>query len=312
MQFARDIDAGLSQKPKYLPSKYFYDEEGDKLFQQIMQMPEYYPTNCEFEIFSTFKERMLKLFSEGGTSFRLIEFGAGDGFKTKVLLRHFLERNSKFEYLPIDISGNVLQILAASLKQEMPNLNFRTVQGDYFESLKKLHEQPHGRDVVLFLGGNIGNFKNNAATEFLHHIADYLNPGDLLVVGADLKKDPATILNAYNDKGGITKAFNMNLLNRINQELDGNFNVQNFLHYPVYDPQTGECKSYLVSTKPQVVKLQKLDKVYNFGAYEAIFTEVSKKYDKQELVQIAERAGFSLIEHLHDCKHFFTDAVFKL
>ncbi|MFK7931894.1 MAG: L-histidine N(alpha)-methyltransferase, partial [Saprospiraceae bacterium] len=177
--FANDIAAGLSQSPKKLSSKYFYDQRGDALFQQIMAMPEYYLTNCEYDIFAQQKGDILQAI--GKERFSLIELGAGDGTKTKVLLEYFLEQQADFQYAPIDISQNALDLLEDDLNIRWPELPVAPLQGDYFEVLESLSDPSFGRKVVLFLGSNIGNFEPADAERFLAALADKLNPNDLLL-----------------------------------------------------------------------------------------------------------------------------------
>ncbi|MEL6134973.1 MAG: L-histidine N(alpha)-methyltransferase [Bacteroidota bacterium] len=200
--FLQDVYDGLSATPKYLSSKYFYDEKGSMLFQQIMRMPEYYPTDCEYEIFDSHKAGILRLFADGIDHFRLIEFGAGDGLKTKVLLKYFLDQDVSFTYSPIDISGSALTQLADDLHISWPQLVVDPFKGDYFEALHKLSAQTSERKAVLFLGSNIGNFTEERALDFLRSIRKDLRTGDRLLVGFDLKKDPHTILTAYDDPQG--------------------------------------------------------------------------------------------------------------
>ncbi|MDW7695457.1 L-histidine N(alpha)-methyltransferase [Flammeovirgaceae bacterium SG7u.111] len=311
-QFAGDVLEGLNSFPKQLSSKYFYNEEGDKLFQEIMHLEEYYLTRSEFEIFSMQKDDILKIFSEGGKKFKLIEFGAGDGLKTKVLLKHFLEKEADFEYVPIDISANVLEDLSRSLEEELPELEVEPIAADYFKGLEQLNKHDDGaRKVVLFLGSNIGNFSHHEATIFLQQISKAFDEDDLLFLGADLRKDPQVILDAYNDKRGVTKAFNLNLLKRINEELGANFQLEKFSHFPIYDPQSGSCKSYIVSLADQKVYIEALGKTIQFDAHETIHTEVSQKYSVKELGNIAKASGFEIDNVLYDCKHYYTDLVLK-
>lgn len=310
-QFAADIKTGLEATPRRLPSKYFYDDKGDELFQLIMKMPEYYLTDCEFEVFSMQKEAITQLFVGDGKPFRLIEFGAGDGTKTRILLQHMLEKGHDFTYVPTDISGNVLRILENNLKATLHDLKIKPIQGEYFDVMKEMRGSEGERNVVLFLGSNIGNFKSDLASVFLQAISDNLNAGDLLMVGMDLKKDPEIILNAYNDATGITRAFNLNLLDRINRELDADFDPDKFRHWPIYDPLTGETISYLVSLKEQEVHIGFLDKTYHIQAFEAIQTELSQKYDLDMIDEMATGAGLQVKKHFFDCKHWFVDSVWE-
>ncbi|MEM1123079.1 MAG: L-histidine N(alpha)-methyltransferase [Bacteroidota bacterium] len=310
LQFAKDIDEGLSSTPKKLSSKYFYDAKGDELFQQIMAMEEYYPTDCEYEILSTYRKNLLQDFA--GQRFDLIELGAGDGTKTKVLLRHFLQEKADFRYVPIDISGNILAELKTALHEEMPTLEVSPVQGDYFKSLKQIPHVPDVRKVVLFMGGNIGNLDMNEANVFLRVLASHLHKGDLLMTGFDLKKDPQVILDAYNDAKGITAAFNLNLLYRINRELGANFEIDQFQHWPTYNPLTGATKSYLVSATKQEVHIEALNKTYHFDAHEAIDMELSQKYSLKDIEALAEKSGFQVRAHYTDDRRYFVDSLWEL
>lgn len=309
--FAKDVNEGLSQMPKKMNSKYFYNKRGDELFQSIMQMDEYYLTSAEYEIFSLQKEKLAEAINYKEGTFQLIEFGAGDGYKTKVLLRYLLEMGADFEYIPIDISENALNQLSGSLADEMPDLKVNPIKKDYFLALDELKTN-NLRKVVLFLGANIGNFTTENAPKFLSEISERLNPNDLMLMGVDLKKDPHVILAAYNDPYGITKAFNINLLNRINEELGGDFDIFNFEHFPVYDPVTGASKSYLISKRPQTVSISELDKQFYFEQGEPIFMEISQKYSTKELEQLADKSGFEVVKHYYDCKHYFMDTLWKI
>ncbi|MCP4457741.1 MAG: L-histidine N(alpha)-methyltransferase [Cytophagales bacterium] len=304
-QFKIDILEGLKANQKRLSSKYFYDAHGDELFQQIMHMDEYYLTQKEHEIFENHKDKILKTISDG-EPFRIIELGAGDGLKTKVLLKHFLESGADFTYTPVDISGNVLAILEKSLKEELPNLNIEAYEGDYFDALAEISESPE-KDVVFFLGSNVGNFSHEGAVSFLTNLRNALKPSDLLFMGVDLKKDPSLILSAYNDAQGITREFNLNLLDRINRELNGNFDRNQFLHYPYYNPHTGECRSYLISRVRQEVTMA--GEAISFRPWEAIFMEISKKYDDMQLDLLARESGFELVKSFYDQESWFVDVV---
>lgn len=307
--FAQDVADGLSQRPKKLPSKYFYDAKGDQLFQDIMNMPEYYLTDCELEILQTQKETILKLIGED--TFDLVELGAGDGTKTKILLEYFLGQKTDFCYAPIDISGNVLRHLKEDLQARWPQLCCEPLQGDYFKVLKDLALTHEIKKVILFLGANIGNFTRDRAEAFLEHVGDYMRSNDLLIVGFDLKKDPGIILKAYNDPAGITAAFNLNLLERMNRELGANFQLDQFKHWEAYDPITGATRSFIVSMKDQEVSMDTLGKAFHFDAWEAVAVELSQKYDIPMIEQLAEEAGFEIVKHLYDERKYFVDSVWR-
>lgn len=307
-QFAKDVLDGLSTTPKTLSSKYFYDKKGDQLFQQIMALEDYYLTRSEYSIFEKNKEAILSSFNSGADKFNLVEFGAGDGYKTKVLLRHFIKNSADFTYMPIDISGNVLRMLETSLLEELPDLQVEGIQNDYFKALDKLHDSP-ARNIVLFLGSNIGNFTGDQAVQFLKQLNESLKTDDLLFIGFDLKKDPEVVLDAYNDREGVTAAFNLNLLTRINDELSGSFDLSKFKHAPIYNPLTGTTSSFLVSTEKQVVEV--MDSAIQFDAWEAIRMEISQKYDQKMIKGLAADSGFEIVGDFTDKQNYFLNSVWK-
>lgn len=310
-QFEEEVFQGLTAYPKYLSSKYFYDKKGDALFQDIMAMPEYYLTNSEFDILQEHKEEIATLFSGTTDNFNLIELGAGDGKKTKILLEYLSENDIPFKYLPIDISQNVLDQLEQSVHLNLPKVPIEPLQGTYFEALKTVDSNPDTRKVILFLGSNIGNLLHDQAIDFLRNIQQLMQPNDLIFMGFDQKKNPQTILDAYNDKTGITEAFNKNILTRINDELAANFNLDNFLHWEVYDPETGTAKSYLVANKDQVVTIEALGITVNFAAWETIHTEISQKYDDNVVNWLATKAGLDVVTEFADTRGFYKNYVFK-
>lgn len=309
--FARDVRTGLTSFPKFLSSRYFYDEKGDKLFQDIMNMPEYYLTRKEYEILNSSREEITRLFFEETSGIDLIELGAGDGKKTKILLRHMSEKGLDFTYIPIDISQNALDLLENSICEELPGVQVQSMQGTYFEVLEQLGQYNDRRKVLLFLGSNIGNLLHENAVDFLSQIRELMNENDLLFIGFDQKKNPQTILNAYNDAQGITAEFNKNLLRRINQELDGDFNTDTFLHWEVYDPESGTAKSYLVSKLEQTVNLNTLDLKVHFKAWETIHTEISQKYDDEVVTWLAGKAGLQIEHVFSDSEKYFKDYLFR-
>jgi dimethylhistidine N-methyltransferase len=311
-KFADDIREGLSSEPKFLQSKYFYNEKGDKLFQMIMSLEEYYLTGCEHEIFENRKEELLKSFCPDGERFDLIEFGAGDGYKTKVLISYFLECGVDFTYVPIDISNNVLNQLSDSMRVEFGNLKINPICDDYFHALEELNKVDFDKKVILFLGSNIGNFRGDNAIPFLSRISADMKAKDKLLIGFDLKKDPNIILKAYNDARGITREFNLNLLDRINSELEGDFNREKFTHFPTYNPFTGETKSYLISLEDQKVHLKAINQKFEFKKWEPVFMEISQKYSLSDIDHLAERSGFKVETNYFDNRQYFTDSLWIL
>jgi len=310
-QFAKDVMMGFAQNPKSVSSQYFYDQQGDKIFQQIMNMPEYYLTRSEFEIFSEQKEEICKAIKGFDEPFNLIEFGAGDGYKTKLLLEYLLSNNANFTYYPVDISNNILIELKQSLKNELPGLKVKPLNLEYFSALSKLSEINNQRNVILFLGSNIGNFHLDSAAGFLRRINWYAKKSDMLLLGVDLKKDPRIITNAYSDPHGITANFNLNLLSRMNRELGANFNIQQFTHHTFYEPVSGEVLSYLISLQEQQVNFGFLDWRVDFKEFELIHTEISKKYSIPELDALAGGQGFRVLKHFTDTKRYFLNTLWE-
>ncbi|WP_192349885.1 L-histidine N(alpha)-methyltransferase [Algoriphagus sp. Y33] len=309
--FAQDVMLGLNSTPKTLPSKYFYDAKGDKLFQQIMALPEYYLTRKEYEILESQHEQILAKILALGEPFNLVELGAGDGFKTKILLRYLVKEKVEFNYFPVDFSGSVLEELQQSLASELPELSVSPIQDTYRESLKKQEWEDGKPNLILFLGANLGNFGVKEAKNVIDHLRVGTKRGDMVLLGFDLKKHPQTILNAYNDKQGITREFNMNLLDRINRELDADFDRDSFMHWPTYNPVSGECRSYLVSLKPQQVTIGALNQNFEFEAFESIFTEISKKYSLTEIGSLASSGGFHVEENFLDSEEYFADVLWE-
>jgi len=312
---AEEVRTGLTQQPKRLSSRFFYDAEGSRLFSEIMHLPEYYLTRSEYEIIDNYKDEWLNLFAADNRPFDLIELGAGDGLKTKVLLTHFVEQNARFTYSPVDISDTALDELTEDLAHKLPSLAVTPQHGDYTDALASIAQRTYTgtnppRKVVLFLGSNIGNFTPDDAVAFYAQLSASLNPGDLLLTGFDLQKHPAVIHAAYNDRQGLTKAFNLNLLRRINRELDADFNLVNFDHYEVYDPERGEARSYLVSQTKQTVTIGALDMTVSFDYGEIIHTEISRKFTREGIDQLAEQTGFSQSHWFTDCRHYFADVVY--
>ncbi|OQP40775.1 dimethylhistidine N-methyltransferase [Niastella yeongjuensis] len=311
--FCRDVVDGLRADMKHLQSKYFYDAMGDRLFQRIMNSPEYYLFNCELEIFSTRTADLASLLLQPGGSFDLIELGPGDCTKSGYLLQHLVKANADFTYVPIDISTSIIQYLETQLPQRIPGIKISSLEGEYSEMLAKAATISRNRKVILFLGSNLGNMTPEQALAFSRNIRSHLQKGDLALIGLDLKKDPNTVLAAYNDKEGITRQFNLNLLKRINRELKANFDISKFEHYPTYDPATGSCKSYLVSQEEQSVCFiagNNLE-VINFKKGEPIYMELSQKYTTDEIGRMAQQAGFSTAGFFYDSKGWFVDACWK-
>lgn len=310
--FAEDVLAGFSSTPKFLSSKYFYDDEGSRLFQEIMQLPEYYLTRAEYEIFRTHAGEIFEAFANGDPKFDVIELGAGDGTKTAVLIDHFLSQNVDFSYSPIDISSEALDILSAKFRKKFPRLLMNPKTGDYFHILETLKTESLQRKILLFLGSNIGNFSPENALKFFRHLRGVMNEDDLLFIGFDLQKDPHVILHAYDDAQGVTAEFNLNLLKRINRELGANFDLEKFSHYAVYRPTECAARSFLISREEQTVFIEALDQSFQFKAWEPIFMEISQKYNLDMIENLARMSGFDVKQNFFDSRKYFVDSLWKI
>jgi L-histidine N-alpha-methyltransferase len=308
-KFLQDVLTGLQSNPKYLQSKYFYDKKGDELFQKIMDCDEYYLTNCEMEIFSTQTSQIADIIISQHSNFDVVELGPGDAVKSLFLLKELANKKAIDTYFPVDISNNIIELLQRTIPEQIPELNIHGLNGEYLSMLRSAKNISAKIKLVLFLGSNIGNIAMENVRQFCMEIRSQLSPGDMVLVGMDLKKNPRQILAAYNDKNGYTRLFNLNLLHRINTELDGNFNVDAFQHYAMYDPLTGATKSFLYSLQEQDVKIG--NTVVHFAKDETIFMEISQKYTTEQSDYIARSSGFEPVAHFFDKNKWFTDVVWK-
>lgn len=311
-EFALEILEGLSKKPKRLNSSLFYDQKGSGLFQDITELDEYYLTGCEFDILQNKKKSLAELFKN--QPFNLVELGSGDGRKTSVLLDEFLSQKLDFKYIPIDISSDAMDFLFSRLREDLGGneLIVEGLVGDYFDGINALVQQTKQRNLVLFLGSSIGNFNHAEAERFLRHIWYSLNHGDYFLIGFDLKKDINILHAAYNDSKGVTREFNLNLLTRLNETLDADFDRSSFSHYGIYDVLLGAMESYLISTKKQTVKIGALEKEFHFKPWEGMHTEYSYKYTQKEIETLAKDTGYEVVDHLFDSKRYFIDSIWRV
>lgn len=309
MSFAEDVRAGMLAAQKYIPSRYFYDETGDRIFQDIMKMPEYYLTRAEYEILERQSGAILKKAFSHSRAVNIVELGAGDGTKTRLLIKAAFQISQDVQYVPVDISPSVLVQCEMRLREEFINLKINSVAAEYFSALKKLSQEKAKNRLILFLGSNIGNFNPTDRLRFTSELFESLNPGDRVLIGFDLKKDPRKILAAYNDKAGHTRDFNLNLLRRINRELGGNFNLEQFSHFPTYDPLSGRAISFLVSNVAQKVRIEQLDQEFEIQKGESIHTEFSQKFDRDMIKELAAHSGFTVLENFCDSEKLFVDSL---
>ncbi len=311
LEFENHVKEGLTSFPKFLSSKYIYNERGDQLFQQIMNLPEYYLTNAEFNIISEHKEQLREQLHHPD-GFDLIELGTGDGKKTKVLLQELVDHKIDVTYIPIDISQHAIDALTGSLKEIMPSLKVQGEQGMYFEVLKRLAQYDKRPKFIMVLGSNIGNFQHDEAIDFLSQLRAMMNSRDLLFMGFDQKKNPWMIQRAYADSQGVTQEFNRNLLHRINNEMEANFPVTSFEHWESYDPETGTAKSFLIATEACEVTLEKLNLTVSFKKWETIHCEISQKYDDDVVNWLANESGLNIVTIYEDSDHLFKDYLFNV
>ncbi len=310
-QFAEDVLRGLSSTPKQLSSKYFYDDEGSRLFQEIMRLPEYYPTRAEYKIFSERTDEISAAFMNGADAIDLIELGAGDGTKTAVLIEHFLKQGIDFTYSPIDISQEANDALSERFRKKFPELRINPHTGDYFKVLGSLRNGSERRKIMMFLGSNIGNFQRDQAVDFFRHLRGVMNSNDRAFIGFDMQKDPRVIVRAYDDAMGVTAAFNLNLLRRINRELGGDFDLKKFSHYAQYRPVECAARSFLISREKQTVTIKAINKSFEIEQWEAIFMEISQKYTRTMIEELAAASDFEIETEFFDDVNFYTDCLWK-
>ena len=302
--FAEEVRAGLTASQKSLSPKYFYDDLGSQLFEAICRLPEYYLTRAEREILRDNADEIVAQVSKPA---RLIELGSGSAEKTRYLIEALLKRQSSLHYLPVDISSVSLERSSLELLQIYPRLSIAAYAADYFTALQSLTQPASGeRTIALFLGSNIGNFDPDGSRALLREIRRVLKPADALLVGADLKKSPEVLIQAYDDPLGVTAAFNLNLLVRMNRELEANFDVTRFRHRATYNEKLGCMEIYVVSLEAQTVNIRGLDLQVSFDEGETIHTENSYKFDVEQLAELARATGFLLEKTWFDSARRFS------
>ncbi len=307
-QFVPSILAGLQAQPKQLPSAYFYDQQGSELFRRIMQLPSYYLSRCEAEVISRHAPRI----AEQCRAERLVvvDLGAGDGSKTRPLLDALARTCSELIYAPVDISADALQGLGDAHRARYPALPFDPVVGEYTTGIELVGKRyPKHRRLALFLGSNIGNLAPAEAISLLSTWRASLGPGDSMLLGFDLLKDPEVLQLAYADPQGVTAAFNLNLLARMNRELGANFDLGAFRHFARFDARRCAMESYLLSTREQVVNVA--GSRIAFAAWEPIHTEISCKYRESDVLSFARASGFSSLCNYYDERRYFLDALWR-
>jgi L-histidine N-alpha-methyltransferase len=295
--FARHVRAGLTNRPKHLSCCFFYDAEGSALFESICELPEYYLTRAERGILQEHAAAVAARFPRGA---RLVELGSGNSAKTRLLIEAFLKRQERLHYVPLDICGVILQETARELLRAYPRLTITAIAAEYQEGLQHLDASGDLPKLILWLGSNVGNFHRPEAADFLAKVRRTMSADDRLLLGVDLRKDRRRLEAAYDDAQGVTAAFNLNLLERINRELGGRFERDAFRHQAIYNEPAGRIEMYLVSNRAQTVRLDALELDAPFAAEEAIHTENSYKYSFAEIEELTRAAGLQIEERWLD------------
>lgn len=301
--FAKDVKQGLSADPKYLSSKYFYDEKGSQLFEQITDLEEYYLTRAEHDILKSKSTEIASLFKDDVS---LIELGSGSSLKTRLLIDAFLRRFGNLHYIPVDISQTILEESSLNLLNDFQNLDILAINATYKKGLKIIATKTESPRLVLFLGSNIGNFTKRKATHFLQGIREVTTASDRLLIGIDLKKSRAVLESAYDDAMGVTAAFNLNVLTRINRELGGKFDLAKFEHLSIYNDELGRIEMHLASKADQTVHIKDLNLDIQFKKGESIHTENSHKYSFDDIDELANSAGFKTEKRWLDSNEQFS------
>jgi dimethylhistidine N-methyltransferase len=300
---AEDVRRGLSSQPKRFLPKYFYDQLGSQLFEAICLLPEYYLTRAENEILENYSDEIVSTLN-GNTT--LLEMGSGSASKTRLIIEALLRKQDKLLFIPVDISASALDSSSRILLQSYPQLKVEAYAADYFAGLAELRKTPRARTLALFLGSNVSNFDPEEALKFLRALRQVLHEGDALLLGADLKKDKSVLEAAYNDALGVTAAFNLNVLARINRELGGNFDPRAFQHRAFYNEALGRVEIYIESMREQTVAISELEMEVQFGEGEQIHTENSYKYDLSDIARLADETGFTRARTWLDQKEQFS------
>lgn len=296
--FARAVIEGLSNEKKSLPCRYFYDARGSALFEDITRLPEYYPTRTETQIL---REHAAEIIGAIGDDELLVEFGSGSSLKTEILLDRI---GPSVAYVPVDVSSSALADAKSRLKRRYPALDVRPIEADFSHAIALPRDLASRRKTGFFPGSTIGNLAPHDAETLLKTFGRSLGEGSRLIIGVDLKKDPHILIDAYNDAAGVTAAFNLNLLRRINRELDANFDEDGFRHRAIYDPVKGRVEMHLVSVRDQCASV--CDRVFRFKANESIHTENSYKYSIEQFRDVARAAGWQPARVWSDLKSQFS------
>lgn len=311
IQFGKEVKEGLEAPKKYLSSKWFYNVQGDALYNKITTLHEYYLTRCEREIIVNYRISIAKEVLTAGTNIEIIELGGGDGSKAIQLLHSFESELHRVSYQPVDISGNALAHLSEKVASVYPGLSIKPIEADFFATNWLTPKPENTTRLILFFGSTIGNFNEGTWQGLLTNITGQMQTSDYLLIGFDALKDPQVIEAAYADSQGVTKAFNLNLLQRINDELGADFNLNCFEHHSFYNPYLQRAESYLLSEKEQTVTIKELGITVPFYAWEAIHTEISRKFAPHEIVNTATTNNCTIANTYTDSQGWFIDSLWR-
>lgn len=277
----QDVIVGLSQPHKALPPKYFYDARGSELFEQITELPEYYLTRTEREILATYAGAIADTVGPCD----LVELGSGSASKTRLLFNAYQQRGLPLRYVPVDVSGTMLETSAQALLTEYDNLTVHGLVSTYDQALQALPPTDSPRRLIAFIGSTLGNLAPEPEQHFFQHVSQALTDGDYFLLGVDLHKDTATLEAAYNDSQGLSAAFNLNMLQHLNWRFDGNFDLSQFRHVSFYNEGDRQVEMYIESLTAQTITLQALNLTVEFAQGERLFSEISRKFDTEVLAQ---------------------------
>ncbi|MDA0672447.1 MAG: L-histidine N(alpha)-methyltransferase [Cyanobacteria bacterium] len=297
----QDVITGLRQTPKALPPKYFYDDQGSRLFEHITALPEYYPTRTERGILLAQGSAI----SQRVGACDLVELGSGSASKTRILLDAYQQQGTPLHYVPVDVSGGMLEDTAHQLLRDYPALTVHGVVGTYDAALAHLPAAKFPRRMVAFIGSTLGNLPPQRCTAFMQQVAQALEPGDYFLLGVDLHKDRALLEAAYNDAQGVTAAFNLNMLAHLNWRFQGNFDLSQFRHVAFYNEGDRQIEMHIESLRDQTVTLKDLDLTVPFGAGERLLSEISRKFDLDQLGQDLQRHGLQVLHTFSDPQGWF-------
>jgi len=304
---ASETRAGLTATPKRIPCRFFYDEVGSQIFEEICELSEYYLTRTESEILRDRAEDVARRFSQ---PISLVELGSGSSTKTRILIEALLHEHGPLTYIPVDISPSALEASALQLLDDYKQLEIRAIASEYQDGLRRIAREPERPKLILWLGSSIGNLDRPSAARFVSNLRGQMNPEDRLLLGIDLRKDREALERAYDDSSGVTARFNRNLLARINRELGGHFDPATFDFQARYDEVDGNVVSELRSRRDQTVRIDDLGLDVVFAAGETIHTENSYKYSQAEIDALARCAGFAVEEHWLDAENRFSVNLF--